>query len=215
MALGRPGGPGRPEGVEALHRCLARREALTTRATAAFDASRAWEADGRVGPPPGWPGAAGWAGPRRAGGWASRRFWHQDPSPERRFPVPERAGPPPGLPRPCSSEAAGGGLRPGAGLLVPARRPRRVRVFDGPSRVLDVGVAQRLYAGATRRAVQVRDRACFHPYCDLPGERCQVDHVLPYSAGWPAGSTTGCATAAPSHRRRGRDDRPTDRRPKT
>ena len=35
-------------------------------------------------------------------------------------------------------------------------------VFDSPSRVLDVGVAQRLFTGATRRAVEVRDRECFH-----------------------------------------------------
>ncbi len=39
-------------------------------------------------------------------------------------------------------------------------------VFDGPSRVSDVGVRRRLFAGATRRAVEVRDRQCFHPYCE-------------------------------------------------
>ncbi len=45
------------ESVEALHRCLARLEAATTRASAAFDASRAWEADGA----------------RSAGAWLARR----------------------------------------------------------------------------------------------------------------------------------------------
>ncbi|MBW3537711.1 MAG: DUF222 domain-containing protein, partial [Actinobacteria bacterium] len=34
------------ESIERLHRCLARLEAATTRATAAFDAGREWEADG-------------------------------------------------------------------------------------------------------------------------------------------------------------------------
>ena len=35
-------------------------------------------------------------------------------------------------------------------------------VFDGPSRVSDVGVRRRIFAGATRRAVEVRDHECFH-----------------------------------------------------
>ena len=56
-------------------------------------------------------------------------------------------------------------------------------VFDSPSRVVDVGAARRLFAGATRRAVQVRDRECFHPMCDERGERCQVDHVQPWAVG--------------------------------
>jgi hypothetical protein len=60
-------------------------------------------------------------------------------------------------------------------------------VFDGPSRVTDVGVRRRFFAGATRRAVEVRDRQCFHPYCEEPAERCQIDHVRPWAAG---GATT-------------------------
>jgi len=56
-------------------------------------------------------------------------------------------------------------------------------VFDGPRRVIDVGVRRRLFAGATRRAVEVRDRECFHDFCDLPAEDCQIDHVEPYAAG--------------------------------
>ncbi len=34
------------ESIEALHRCLARLEAVATRSTAAFDAGREWESDG-------------------------------------------------------------------------------------------------------------------------------------------------------------------------
>ena len=60
-------------------------------------------------------------------------------------------------------------------------------VFDGPSRVIDIGVKRRLFTGATRRAVQLRDRECFHEFCDLPAEDCQVDHIVPYAAG---GETT-------------------------
>jgi hypothetical protein len=57
-------------------------------------------------------------------------------------------------------------------------------VFDGPSRVIDVGVRRRLFSGALRRAIQVRDRHCTHPSgCDVPAEACQIDHIVPHSQG--------------------------------
>ncbi|HUR18384.1 MAG TPA: HNH endonuclease signature motif containing protein [Acidimicrobiales bacterium] len=56
-------------------------------------------------------------------------------------------------------------------------------VFDGPSRVMDLGAATRLFAGATRRAIQLRDRECFHELCDIPAKRCEVDHIEPWGAG--------------------------------
>jgi len=60
-------------------------------------------------------------------------------------------------------------------------------VFEGPARIIDMGVQRRLFTGATRRAVQLRDRECFQEFCDLPAEDCQVDHIVPYAAG---GETT-------------------------
>ena len=56
-------------------------------------------------------------------------------------------------------------------------------VFDSPSRVIDVGVTTRLFTGALRRALEVRDRECFHDYCDVPASRCEADHIEPYAAG--------------------------------
>jgi hypothetical protein len=56
-------------------------------------------------------------------------------------------------------------------------------VFDSPSRVIDVGVHRRLFTGATRRAVEVRERECFHDYCDVPAADCEVDHIQPYAEG--------------------------------
>jgi 5-methylcytosine-specific restriction endonuclease McrA len=57
-------------------------------------------------------------------------------------------------------------------------------VFDGPSRVIDVGVRQRFFTGALRRAIEVRDRHCRHPSgCDVPAQQCEIDHVIPYSRG--------------------------------
>ncbi len=58
-------------------------------------------------------------------------------------------------------------------------------VFDSASRVVDVGVRQRCFTGATRRAIEVRDRQCVHGSCTLPAERCEIDHKQPYVRGWP------------------------------
>ncbi len=59
-------------------------------------------------------------------------------------------------------------------------------VFHKEGRV-EVSAASRFFSGATRRAIEVRDRTCSHPTCEVPAERCQVDHILPWSAG---GATT-------------------------
>ncbi len=48
---------------------------------------------------------------------------------------------------------------------------------------MNVGVRRRLFAGATRRAVEVRDRQCFSQFCDVPAEHCQIDHIQPYADG--------------------------------
>jgi Domain of unknown function (DUF222) len=63
-------------------------------------------------------------------------------------------------------------------------------VFDGPSRVIDLGQVRR-FTGAARRALEVRDRHCTHPGCDQPAERCQGDHIQPWSAGGPTTSDNG------------------------
>ena len=40
---------------------------------------------------------------------------------------------------------------------------------------------QRSFTGALRRAIQVRDRTCQHPYCGQPAERCDIDHIEPWA----------------------------------
>ncbi len=52
---------------------------------------------------------------------------------------------------------------------------------------IDVSVRARLFTGGTRRAIELRDRICTHPYCYEPAEDCEADHILPYSEG---GETT-------------------------
>jgi len=56
-------------------------------------------------------------------------------------------------------------------------------VFDGPDRIKNVGVRRRIFSGATRRSIELRDRTCFHPTCDVPAEQCEIDHVRPWSEG--------------------------------
>ena len=59
-------------------------------------------------------------------------------------------------------------------------------VFSLPNRV-EVSESARFFSGATRRAIELRDRRCCHPYCDEPAETCQGDHIQPFSQG---GKTT-------------------------
>jgi Domain of unknown function (DUF222) len=79
------------------------------------------------------------------------------------------------------------------GALVPWLAEADVErvVFDGPDRVLAVGAARRFFAGADRRAIEVRDRECVHPLCDVPAEDCEVDHVVPFAEGGPTTAENG------------------------
>jgi hypothetical protein len=61
------------------------------------------------------------------------------------------------------------------------------RAVFGPGGRVEVGIRSRLFTGATRRALELRDRQCTHEYCDQPPERCQGDHIELYSQG---GETT-------------------------
>jgi hypothetical protein len=54
-------------------------------------------------------------------------------------------------------------------------------VFGPKGRVIDVGRRRRLFRGADRRAILVRDRTCYHPYCDEPAVNCEADHIQPNS----------------------------------
>lgn len=64
-------------------------------------------------------------------------------------------------------------------------------VFDGPSRVVDVGAHRRFYGGALRRAIEVRDRVCFHPSCDEAPLQPEIDHIHEASKGGPTTQSNG------------------------
>ena len=78
-------------------------------------------------------------------------------------------------------------------------------VFDGPDRVKNVGVRRRIFTGATRRAVEARDRECFHPLCDADmGHDHQVDHIQPWAMGGLTVDTNGRLACAFHNRDRDR-----------
>lgn len=55
-------------------------------------------------------------------------------------------------------------------------------LFGAPDRVLSVS-RQRAFPDALRRAIEVRDRTCDGPCCDIPATRCHIDHVKAYKQG--------------------------------
>jgi hypothetical protein len=63
-------------------------------------------------------------------------------------------------------------------------------VWRSPKRV-EVSERDRFFTGATRRGVELRDRECAHEYCDVPGSRCQCDHIVPYTRGGPTVQENG------------------------
>jgi hypothetical protein len=88
--------------------------------------------------------------------------------------------------------AAGTVVAPGlaARVLADDRALIETIVFDGARRVTQVSQA-RSFRGALRRALEVRDRTCTHPTCDVPAARCQGDHVHPWSRGGPTSLDNG------------------------
>src|SRR3954451_10189540 len=66
-------------------------------------------------------------------------------------------------------------------------------VFDAPSRVIEVGKRERFFTGALRHAIEIRDRHCQFPGCDVPAEHCQIDHKIPYSDGGETAEENGRA----------------------
>jgi hypothetical protein len=63
-------------------------------------------------------------------------------------------------------------------------------IFSLGGRV-DVSVRARLFTGGTRRAIELRDRICTHPYCYEPAQTCEADHIEPYAEGGPTTQENG------------------------
>ncbi|MHB1801698.1 MAG: HNH endonuclease signature motif containing protein [Actinomycetes bacterium] len=97
-----------------------------------------------------------------------------------------------------SGQLAGGRLD--TGEPVPVHQLRRLActarilpvVMGGDSRVLDLGRARRLFSGAQRRALGLRDRGCSFPGCDAPPRACQAHHQWYWEHAGPTDLDNGC-----------------------
>ena len=78
--------------------------------------------------------------------------------------------------------ASGGVVSPGS--LVPwLDQAFFERIVFAPGKRIECSVTSRFFTGATRRAIEVRDRTCSHPYCERQAQDCQIDHIIPYAQG--------------------------------
>jgi hypothetical protein len=90
-------------------------------------------------------------------------------------------------------------------------------VLDADSDVMDLGRARRLYTGAARRALILRDRGCAFPGCDRPHRWCDAHHLIPWTDGGGTDLDNGVLLCRHHHRlvhhpgwdvRLGKDRRP-------
>ena len=65
------------------------------------------------------------------------------------------------------------------------------RAVFTPNNRVEVSETSRFFVGATRRALEIRDRECTDPYCQEPVERCQADHILEWSQTGPTTQENG------------------------
>ena len=65
-------------------------------------------------------------------------------------------------------------------------------VLGGDGQVLDVGRMRRLFTGAIRKALIVRDGGCSFPACDRPVRWTEAHHVTP----WEDGGVTSVGSGA-------------------
>lgn len=56
---------------------------------------------------------------------------------------------------------------------------------------VEVAPSVRLFTGASRRGLEIRDQRCSNRYCDAPVEQCEADHIIPFSEGGPTTQENG------------------------
>jgi hypothetical protein len=90
-------------------------------------------------------------------------------------------------------------------------------VLGGDGQILDLGRSRRLFTGAVRRALVLRDGGCAFPGCDRPARWCDAHHIKPAREGGPTSLDNGCLLCGHHHRVVHHEDREIrlgpDRRP--
>lgn len=72
-------------------------------------------------------------------------------------------------------------------------------VLNGPSAVLDIGLARRLFTPYQRIALALRDRGCIWPGCDRPPASCEAHHITWWSRSGPTDIANGCLLCTHHH----------------
>jgi hypothetical protein len=100
------------------------------------------------------------------------------------------------------------------GVRIPAHTLRRLAcgadllpaIMDGPSAVLNLGRARRLFSTAQRRALELRDRGCTFPGCHQPARACEAHHQDHWEHGGPTDLRNGCLLCDHHHDQAHRQD---------
>ena len=118
--------------------------------------------------------------------------WSRSPSARPVAPPPEPDGPSPSFP--CWSASRPLAERISRSKMVPwsprgpswsgLGRAEFERIVWLPTRNrIECSKTARFLTGATKRAIEVRDRQCQHEYCDRPAGWCDIDHIVPWNEG--------------------------------
>jgi len=89
------------------------------------------------------------------------------------------------------SELEDGTVVPPGALFPWLDRADLERAVFTPADRVEIGARTRLFTGATRRAIEVRDRGCTHPTCEVKASHCQIDHIQPWALGGPTTQENG------------------------
>ena len=76
------------------------------------------------------------------------------------------------------------------------------RIIFGPNRRGECSKTSRFFTGATRRVIETRDLECQHEFCDLSADKCQIDHIVPFSEGGLTEQSNGQVLCGPHNRMR-------------
>jgi hypothetical protein len=76
------------------------------------------------------------------------------------------------------------------------------RIIFGPDKRGECSETARFFTGATRRVIETRDLECQHGFCDLSAEKCQIDHIVPWSEGGLTKQSNSQVLCGPHNRMR-------------
>ena len=80
---------------------------------------------------------------------------------------------------------------------------RRI-VLGLPDMRIDASIKKRLFSKKQRQALMIRDRTCTGAGCDTRANKCEADHVLPFTKDGPTSTSNGKMRCKPCHRHKTR-----------